>query len=250
MGIYLRGNGTDYATSIKQTSDGGYIATGYTESFGAGNSDVWLLKLDGSGNVIWQKTYGGTGRDYTFDAQQTEDGGYLVTGMTNSFSAGDLDVWLLKLDGTGNVTWEKTYGGIGDDSAASVRQTLDGGYIVVGGTSFLGPATAMSGSSSSMAPGISPGKRPSGEQDMITPSPSTRPWIRAILLQDIPALSVSLTVGCGSLKSMRMVLFLGTRPSEERGTITPSQSHRPRMEGISWQERPPPSVQAIMTSGL
>ena len=136
------GTAYDYATSIKQTSDGGYIATGYTESFGAGNSDVWLLKLDGSGNVIWQKTYGGTGRDYTFDAQQTEDGGYLVTGMTNSFSAGDLDVWLLKLDGSGNVTWEKTYGGIGDDSAASVRQTEDGGYIVAGGTSSFGAGSS------------------------------------------------------------------------------------------------------------
>ena len=70
----------DYANSIQQTSDGGYIVAGETMSFGAGGSDAWVLKLDGNGNVQWQKTYGGTGNDYANSIQQTSDGGYIVAG--------------------------------------------------------------------------------------------------------------------------------------------------------------------------
>ena len=128
------GTALDVLYLVQQTTDGGYIAAGYTASFGSGSNDIWLLKLDGSGNVTWQKTYGGTASDYATSVQQTTDGGYIVAGGTRSFGAGDNDAWLLKLDGSGNVTWEKTYGGTGYDAATSVQQTTDGGYIVAGGT--------------------------------------------------------------------------------------------------------------------
>jgi hypothetical protein len=132
------GAGTDWATSIQQTSDGGYIVAGVTGSFGAGSGDVWVLKLDGSGNVTWQKTYGGGSTDYAYSIQQTSDGGYIVAGLTDSFGAGSADVWVLKLDGSGNVTWQKTYGGGSTDYAYSIQQTSDGGYIVAGLTDSFG----------------------------------------------------------------------------------------------------------------
>ena len=128
------GTEDDEAFSVQQTADGGYIIAGYTSSFGAGKKDVWLLKLTKDGNVEWQRAYGGSGDDVAYSIQQTSDGGYIVAGSTDSFGKGKKDMWLLKLDGGGNVNWQKTYGDIGDDEATSVQQTSDGGYIVVGST--------------------------------------------------------------------------------------------------------------------
>ena len=100
------------ATSVQQTSpDGGYIVVGTTVTFGAGEKDVWLLKLDANGDVTWQKTYGGTAGDEGYSVQQTSDGGYIVAGGTRSFGEGNYDIWLLKLDGGGDIVWQKTYGG-------------------------------------------------------------------------------------------------------------------------------------------
>jgi len=132
--------GTDYdiASSVQQTSDGGYIVAGYTTSFGAGNSDVFLIKTDADGNIIWAKTYGGTSSDYAFSVQQTSDGGYIVAGTTWSFGAGAEDLFLIKTDANGNVVWAKTYGGTLWDQAYSVQQTSDGGYIVAGYTKSFG----------------------------------------------------------------------------------------------------------------
>ncbi len=132
------GNKYDYAWSIQQTSDGGYIVAGSTYTFGAGESDIWVLKLDSNGNVSWQRTYGGNDYDYAWSIQQTSDGGYIVTGSTESFGAGGTDVWVLKLDGNGNVSWQKTYGGNDYDYAYSIQQTLDGGYTVAGSTRSFG----------------------------------------------------------------------------------------------------------------
>ena len=132
------GAGVDYAFSIQQTSDGGYIIAGFTYSFGAGYSDFWVLKLDSSGNITWQKTYGGTSYDYAESIQQTSDGGYIVAGRTYSFGAGYVDIWVLKLDSSGNVSWQKTYGGSGYDEAYSIKQTSDGGYVVAGYTDSFG----------------------------------------------------------------------------------------------------------------
>ncbi len=128
----------DYASSIQQTTDGGYIVTGRTFSFGPGISAFWILKLDSVGNVLWQKTYGGNGRDEASSIRQTTDGGYVVTGYTESFGAGRENFWVLKLDETGNVSWQKTYGGNGRDGATSIQQTTDGGYVVLGYTYSFG----------------------------------------------------------------------------------------------------------------
>jgi hypothetical protein len=132
------GGGADYAFSVQQTSDGGYIVAGYTASFGAGGWDIFLIKTDANGNVQWAKTYGGTNWDKAFSVQQTSDGGYIVAGWTQSFGAGYRDVFLMKTDANGNVQWAKTYGGTDNDYASSVQQTSDGGYIVAGRTRSFG----------------------------------------------------------------------------------------------------------------
>jgi len=130
-------NAHDYAFSIQQTSDGGYIVAGKTSSFGTGSSDVYILKLDADGNLVWQKTFGGSGVDGAYSIQQTSDGGYIVAGWKYSFEAGN-DVYILKLDSNGNLKWQKTYGGSYNDWAYSIQQTSDGGYIVAGGTESFG----------------------------------------------------------------------------------------------------------------
>jgi hypothetical protein len=136
------GTSDDRAYSVQQTFDGGYIVAGYTESFGAGWYDIFLIKTDTNGNVQWAKTYGGTSGDVTFSVQQTSDGGYIVAGYTASFGAGDRDIFLIKTDANGNVQWAKTYGGTNYDDAFSVQQTSDGGYIVAGRTHSFGAGGA------------------------------------------------------------------------------------------------------------
>jgi len=132
------GSSDDYALSVQQTSDGGYIVVGRTSSFGAGSADVFLLKTDASGNLQWAKTFGGSDWDWALSVQQTSDGGYIVAGWTWSFGAGYNDVFLLKTDASGNLQWAKTFGGSNDDYAFSVQQTSDGGYIVAGRTWSFG----------------------------------------------------------------------------------------------------------------
>jgi predicted secreted protein len=132
------GSNSDMAYFIQQTSDDGYILAGETKSFGAGDYDAWVLKLDASGNTAWQKTYGGSMYDMASSIQQTSDGGYILAGNTDSFGAGGRDTWILKLDASGNVAWQKTYGGSDSDWASSVQQTSDWGYVVAGGTKSFG----------------------------------------------------------------------------------------------------------------
>jgi uncharacterized repeat protein (TIGR02543 family) len=131
----------DGASSIQQTADGGYIVAGWTESFGAGNGDFWVLKLDQNGDIQWQKIYGGPSADVAFSIQQTADGGYIVAGVTTSFGAGFYDLWVLKLGPNGDVQWQKTYGGPNWDRAYSIQQTSDAGYIVAGRTTSFGAGT-------------------------------------------------------------------------------------------------------------
>ncbi len=135
--------GQDYdgAASARQTADGGYIVAGYTESFGPGLKDVWLIKTDASGNTLWTRTYGEVGQDdQGYSVQQTPDGGYVVAGHTGSYGAGATldDVWLIRTDESGDTLWTRVFGGIYDDVGNSVRQTSGGGYVIAGCTASYG----------------------------------------------------------------------------------------------------------------
>jgi hypothetical protein len=124
-------------SSVVQTSDGGYILAGATNSFGFGGYDFWLVKTDSAGNQLWSKTYGGTGNEEASSLVQTTDGGYAITGYTESYGAGNSDFWLVKTDSTGIKQWDKIYSGSGSETAESLVQTRDGGYALAGGSSLV-----------------------------------------------------------------------------------------------------------------
>lgn len=132
------GRDLDGAYSVQQTPDGGYILAGGTWSFGGGKSNVWLIRIDNTGKKLWSKTFGGNGGDYAQSIEPTSDGGYVLAGVTKGFSAGGFDIWLIKIDSNGNKKWDKTFGGNKEDFSYSARETLDGGYIIVGYTSSYG----------------------------------------------------------------------------------------------------------------
>jgi hypothetical protein len=132
------GSSVDHGNSVQQTLDGGYIIAGWTYSYGAGRDDVWLIKTDSSGDLSWNKTFGGSDSDFGSSVQQTSDGGYIIVGSTNSYGAGDDDVWLIKTDSSGDLSWSKTFGGSDADGGTSIQQTSDGGYTIIGDTFSYG----------------------------------------------------------------------------------------------------------------
>jgi hypothetical protein len=152
----LGGTGQDISTSIQQTTDGGYIVGGYSASTDGDvtglhtggtvvtNPDNWLVKLDPTGTMQWEKTYGGTFSEYAYATQQTIDGGYMMGGSTNSVNGdvtpvhgtnNDFDYWLMKTDASGNLQWQKTLGGSNVDDGYSAIQSADGGYMIAGNRS-------------------------------------------------------------------------------------------------------------------
>ncbi len=128
----------DEAYSMQQTDDNGFIITGFTESFGAGSKDVWLIKTDENGTEEWDATYGDSGDDIAFSVRQTSDGGYIIAGETTSYGNGDYDVWLIKTDANGTPDWDNTFGGTDTDKAFDVKQTTDGGYVMAAWTWSFG----------------------------------------------------------------------------------------------------------------
>ena len=133
------GIASDAAFSIWQTSDEGYIALGYVDSYGAGNHDIWLIKTDMYGNEEWNKTYGTEEWDSGYSVKQTEDDGFIIIGTTKSYGSGGQDAWLIKTDMYGNEEWNKTYGGSNNDWGSSVVMTDDSGYLITGDTYSFGP---------------------------------------------------------------------------------------------------------------
>ena len=133
-----------------KTNDSGFLIGGFSRSDSSfdksensrGDQDYWLLKIDSSGIVQWDKTYGGNGTDFFFTVEQTIDGGYIVGGESQSDTSGDktdynrgISTWdyrILKIDALGNLEWQKDYGGWDDDFFCSIKQTRDSGYIAAG----------------------------------------------------------------------------------------------------------------------
>lgn len=132
------GSGDDRCFYGFQTVDDGYLLVGYTESYGAGGDDIWVVKTSSSGAFEWYECYGGTGEDRGHTALQTLDGGYIYGGYTTSSGAGLLDAWLIRVDENLALEWENTYGGSGNDRAMCIIQTTDGGYAFCGYTSSSG----------------------------------------------------------------------------------------------------------------
>ena len=120
---------------VQQTADGGYVITGY-KYFPTSANDIFVMKTDAYGDSIWAYIYGDMGDDEAYYIQQTNDGGFIITGKRTVTNQEDL--WLLKTDPLGDTLWTKTYGGSYDEQGFSVQQTPDGGYIVGGGTSSFG----------------------------------------------------------------------------------------------------------------
>lgn len=116
--------------AIQQTSDGGFVISGNTDSYGVGNLDFYLIKTNSNGDTLWTKTYGGSNDDIGFDVKTTQDKGYAIIGFSNSFSTGDYDVYLIKTDSSGNTLWTQTYGWQGDERAYEIQLTADNGYII------------------------------------------------------------------------------------------------------------------------
>lgn len=116
--------------------DNGYVVEGITASYGAGKSDIWLIRLDENGNEMWNKTYGGKDLEYAFDIISVEDG-YIIAGQTFSFSRGFGDGWIIKIDENGKEIWNKTYGGK-EDEYGGILLEADDGYIILGETSSYG----------------------------------------------------------------------------------------------------------------
>ncbi len=133
------GSGRDEIFAIQNTDDGGFILAGSTTSFGAGSYDIYIIKIDSIGDILWSHTYGGSGDDRPGSIYQAEDGGYIISGWNSSIGSGGKDLYLLKIDSNGNVLWDHTYGGSGDDYGGySTEANIDGGFIIVGFTYSFG----------------------------------------------------------------------------------------------------------------
>ncbi len=141
----LGGEGEDYGKWIGKTSDGGYIIIGYSNSYSDEYYDAYVLKVNSNGEEEWHKTFGAQFSESIFSAIETKDGGYAIVGTTNSYDPewASTDVYLLKIDEKGNQEWAKhySYEGGSEEFGSAVKQTKDGGYIIVGTTNYYEKST-------------------------------------------------------------------------------------------------------------
>ena len=135
---FYGGPDVEVAYAGEQTTDGGYIIAGRTDSYGNGESDFYLLKTNSNGDFLWDKTYGGNLDDRAFTAIQTSDGGFIIGGYTESFNVGYYDFYMVRTDSTGDTLWTKTYGGEWQEEIYDIEETYDGGFAAVGYTNSFG----------------------------------------------------------------------------------------------------------------
>ncbi len=128
----IGGTGTDIANAVAIAADGGIVIAGITNSTGAGDYDGYVLKMDTDGDVVWEKTFGGSAEDVINDIVTTADGGFAAIGFTKSAGVGGNDGWLVKLSSSGTKVWEKTFGTDGHDYFRDVLRTDDGGFFMAG----------------------------------------------------------------------------------------------------------------------
>jgi hypothetical protein len=122
----------DHGRSVEQTRDGGYVIVGWTDSFGAVVTDVYLVKTDSLGDKLWSRTYGGEDTELGYSIVETKDGGFVIAGDLRKPSSGVRDIYLIRTDSAGDTVWTRCYGGADRESGRSVRGTQDGGFIVAG----------------------------------------------------------------------------------------------------------------------
>lgn len=130
----IGGTAKDTAYSLIETTDKGFVLAGTSTSFGAGGTDIYIVKLDSAGNLKWTRTIGGTGNESAYSIKQTLDKGYGIAGITNSFGAGGYDMYVIKLDSAGNLKWTITMGSVNNEIAKSVITTSDSSLIIAGST--------------------------------------------------------------------------------------------------------------------
>src|ERR1051326_19092 len=136
---YFGGNSDDYGWYVQQANDGGFVISGFTSSF-SGTFDGYFIKTDANGNMLWDKIFGGNGTDELYGFSKTNDGGYIVAGETTTNSFGNSDIWLIRLDSTGDTLWTKQYGRSTEDGGNTAIQTADGGFALAGDIhSFTNP---------------------------------------------------------------------------------------------------------------
>ena len=144
----IGGGEYDELQSAVQTADGGYLLGGSSNSNEGGDKtedrieddDYWIVRLDNLGNILWDETIGSTGRDELYVVEQLEDGGFILGGESESNAGydksenkiGKADLWIVRIDGEGNIIWENTIGGTNDDFFSGLRKTDDGGFILTG----------------------------------------------------------------------------------------------------------------------
>lgn len=140
------GSGIERAQDIANTADGGFVITGNTFSNDVdisknnGESDIWLVKIDAAGELVWEKTFGGSQFDAAQSVSLSKDGGFIIVGNSKSIdkdvtnNVGENDIWLIKTDANGNMTWQKTFGGVGLDYGFDALETELGSIVLVGET--------------------------------------------------------------------------------------------------------------------